>query len=151
MKASLLKNIRHPESEKRTGKINYKIVTFIVCLFMSVFLWLMNTLSKKYTEAIDFRVQYQHLPQDKKLYPSSESVSVKVTSSGFGIVAYTLGLKEPLLNIDASQFRHRDNRYIYLLNGKTHIEKIEEQLSDQIKVIDITPDTLFLNTTQTQD
>jgi hypothetical protein len=111
----------------------------------------MNTLSKKYTDTITFQVQYQHLPQDKKLYPSAPSVTVKVISSGFNIAAYTFGIKEALLNVDAGQFKHKDNQYLYSLENKTHIDKLEDQLGDEMKVVDISPDTLYLRTTQTQD
>ena len=151
MKASLLKTIRHTNGESRRSRINYKILTFIVCFVISAFLWLMNTFSKKYTDTITFQVQYQHLSQDKKLSPSAPSVNVKVISTGFNIVAYTFGIKEALLNIDAGQFKHKDNQYLYSLENKNHIDKLEDQLGDEIKVVDVSPDTLYLRPLQTQD
>jgi hypothetical protein len=148
MRASLLKNLRHPENESRRSRINYKIVTFTTCLVIACFLWLMNSLARKYTENLNFVVQLQNLPQDKKLSPSSGILSVKLTTTGFTILTYKWGLKEPNINMDFSQFRHKDNRYQYIMNTKTHIEKIEEQFGEDVKVVDIAPDTLFLNTTQ---
>jgi len=151
MKASLLKTIHSGKGESRRSRINYKILTFFVCIVIAIFLWLMNSLSKKYTDTITFQVQYQHLPQDKKLYPSTPSVNVKLTTSGFNLVAYTFGIKEALLNIDAGQFRHKDNQYLYSLENKTHIDKLEDQLGDQMKVVDVSPDTLYLRFTPTQE
>jgi hypothetical protein len=148
MKASLLKTIRNPEGENRRSRINYKIITFLVCIVISFFLWLMNMLGKKYTDTLTFHVQYLHLPQDKKLYPSTETVNLKVSTSGFNIAAYTFGIKDPFLNIDAAQFRHKENQYLYSLDNKSHMEKIEEQLGDQMKVVDAAPDTLYLRSTQ---
>jgi hypothetical protein len=148
MKASLLKT-RHSNGESRRSRINYKILTFLMCLVIAGFLWFMNMLSKKYTDTITFQVQYQHLPQDKKLSPSSATVNVKVVASGFNIAAYTFGIKEALINFDAAQFRHKDNQYLYSLENKTHLEKMEEQLGD-MKVIDVAPDTLYLRPIPTQ-
>ena len=148
MKASLLKT-RHSRNEGRKSRINYKILTFSVCLVIAGFLWLMNTLSKKYTDVITFQVQYQHLPQDKKLTPSAQTVTVKLTATGFNIAQYTFGIKEALLNFDAGQFRHKDNQYLYSLENKNHLEKVEEQLGEQMKVMEISPDTLFLRPAQT--
>lgn len=151
MKASLLKTIRHPEHETRKSRINYKIFTFLVCIVISFFLWLMNVMAKKYTDTLTFHIQYQHLPQDKKLFPSAETVNLKVNTTGFTIAEYTFGIRDPFLNIDASQFRHKENQYLYSFENKTHIEKLEEQLGDQIKIIEVIPDTLFLRLTPTQD
>ncbi len=148
MKASLLKT-RHSRSEGRKSRINYKILTFSVCLVISFFLWFMNSLAKKYTDTITFQVQYQHLPGDRKLTPSTQTLNIKVTATGFNIAEYTFGLKEALLSFDAGQFRHRDNQYIYSLENKNHLEKLEEQLGEQIKVVEVTPDTLFLRPLQT--
>jgi len=150
MKASLLKTIRKPGETKRSG-LNAKVITFIVCIVLSTFLWFMNVLSKKYTYSIPFQVQYLHLPQDKKLYPSNESVSIKVNASGFNIMAYKLGIKERFINVDAASFKHKNSEYLYALQSTTHQEKIEEQLGEQMKVLDISPDTLYLSPTQPQN
>ena len=140
MKTSLLKTIRQPDDNKKSGKLNYKVVTFSVCLVLSAALWFMNMLSKKYTETLTFYIKYEHLPQDKKLYPSSDTVHVKVNSTGYRLAAYKLGIDDPILKIDAASFRHS----LYSLTNRNHVEKLEEQLTEDIKVIDVSPDTLYL-------
>lgn len=148
MKASLLKT-RHSRGEGKKSRINYKILTFSVCLVIAFFLWLMNAMSKKYTDTITFQVIYQHLPKDKNLTPSAQTVNVRLTATGFNIAEYTFGFKEALLNFDAGQFRHKDNMYLYSFENKNHLEKLEEQLGEQIKIMDVSPDTLFLRPQQT--
>jgi hypothetical protein len=140
MKTSLLKTIRQPDGDKKSGKLNYKLVTFSVCFVLSIALWLMNMLSKKYTESLTFYIKYQHLPTDKKVYPSSDTIHVKVSSSGFRLMAYKLGINDPTLKIDVSSFHHN----MYSLTNHNHTEKLEEQLTEDVKVIDISPDTLYL-------
>jgi hypothetical protein len=142
MKTSLLKTIRQPGDKEKTGKLNYKVVTFFICLLLSIGLWILNVLSQKYTESLTFYIKYQHMPQDKKLYPSSDTLHLKVTSSGFRLMSYKLGIDDRSIKIDASNFRHS----MYSLTSKTHSEKIEEQLTEDVRVVDISPDTLFLRT-----
>lgn len=151
MKASLLKTIRQGGSENRRNRINYKIITFLVCLAISCFLWIMNMLSKKYTETISFHLEYKNIPKNKNLSPATSLMNVKVTSSGYDIAAYTFGIKGALLNIDASQFRHRGNYYFYSLDNKEHIEKIEDQLGENMRVVEVDPDTLYLQPPQEQN
>lgn len=140
MKTSLLKTIRQPDDNKKSGKLNYKVVTFSVCLLLSAAFWFMNMLSKKYTETLTFYIKYDHLPQDRKLYPSSDTIHLKVSSTGYRLTAYKLGIDDPVLKIDASSFRHN----LYSLTNHNHQEKLEEQLTEDIKLIDVSPDTLYL-------
>jgi hypothetical protein len=143
MKTSLLKTIRQPGEEKK-GKLNYKVVTFIGCLLLATALWFMNALSKKYEEPITFFINYQNLPTDadKKLYPSSATLQMRVNASGFRIMAYKLGITEASINLDANQFRHN---YYYALNTAKHVEKLQEQVGDAVRILNVAPDTLFLH------
>jgi hypothetical protein len=47
--------------------------------------------------------------------------------------------------MDAAQFKRRGNQYYYTLSNHIHAEKIEEQLGEEMKVLDMSPDTLFIN------
>jgi hypothetical protein len=139
MKTSLLKNIRQGGNTKG-GKFNYKVITFISCLLLATALWFMNALSKNYDEPLKFYVSYENLPKDK--YPSSYTVQVKVNASGYRIMAYKLGINDPNIKLDASQFRH--NSY-YAFTAQKHIEKLQEQLGDAVQITGVLPDTLFLH------
>jgi hypothetical protein len=142
MKTSLLKNIRQQSENAKGGKFNYKVVTFFTCLLLATALWFMNVLSKKYDEPLKFYVSYENMPQDKKLYPSSYTVQIKVNASGYRIMAYKLGINDPTIKLDVNQFRHS---FYYAFTSQRHIEKLQEQLGDAIKINDISPDTLFLH------
>ncbi|MGP8215906.1 MAG: hypothetical protein ACLQQ4_10110 [Bacteroidia bacterium] len=143
MKASLLKNIRQAGDSSKGSKLNYKVVTFIMCLLLATILWFMNALSKKYDEPLKFYVNYENLPQGNKLYPSSYTVQIKVNTSGYRILAYKFGISDPTIKLDVNQFRHN---YYYAFTSQKHMEKLQEQLGDAVKINEITPDTLFLHT-----
>lgn len=150
MKTALLKTARHPGHDKNNLKLNRTVITFIVCLLISGFLWVMNSLSKKYTDTLTFHIRYQHLPTEKKVVPFSDAVSIKLTTTGYRLLTYKLGIKEMLINVDANAFRHKDNQYIYNLQNQFHQDKIREQLGEQTDLMEISPDTLFLRPASSQ-
>ena len=153
MKASLLKLQRRKAKPQRGPKSNFRVVVFAICVVVSFGFWLMNMLSKKYTQSILFYIQYQHMPAS----PSgnkmnvTDTMRIKVTTSGFRLTGYKFGIFEKLIIVDASQFHHKDNQYYYTLNNHIHEEKIEEQLGEEVKILDITPDTLYIRPSPTPD
>ncbi len=144
MKASLLKLHRRKEQADGKRKSNYRIVVFSICFLISFAFWLMNMLSKKYTESFVFYIQYQHLPKQANQLATTDTMRIKVNTNGYRVMGYKLGIFDKFIKLDASQFRHRENQYYYTLTNRIHAEKVEEQLGDEVKVLDITPDTLFI-------
>ncbi|HTB31973.1 MAG TPA: hypothetical protein VK808_08115 [Bacteroidia bacterium] len=147
MKASLLKLQRRKTRPEKGPKSNYRIAVFSVCLLISAGFWLMNMLSKKYTESIIFYIQYEHLPQSGNRISATDTMRIKVNMNGYRVLGYKFGVLDRFIKIDATQFRHRDNMYFYTLSNRLHAEKIEEQLGEEIKVLDIAPDTLYIRPT----
>jgi len=119
-------------------------MVFSICVVISFGFWLMNMLSKKYTQSLVFYIQYEHLPQAGKQMSVTDTMRIKVTTTGFRLTGYKFGIFDKLVIIDATQFRRKDNQYYYTLTNHIHAEKIEEQLGEEVKVLDITPDTLYI-------
>lgn len=145
MKVSLLKILRKKEQTEGRPKSNFRVAVFSICVLISFIFWFMNMLSKKYTESLVFYIQYQHLPQSLSRFNSTDTMRIKVTTNGYHILGYKLGVYDKILRIDAAQFRHKGNQYYYTLTNHIHTEKIEEQLGEDVKMLDITPDTLFIS------
>lgn len=145
MKVSLLKILRRKQLPGERPKSNYRVVVFSVCLVISFALWFMNMLSKKYTESIVFYIQYQYLPQPAHKLNLTDTMRLKITTSGYRIVGYKFGIFDKFIKIDATQFRHHGTQYYYSLTNHLHTEKIEEQLGEDVKMLDVAPDTLFIS------
>jgi len=150
MKASLLKLQRRKTKPEGRPKSNYRVVGFSICLFISFAFWLMNMLSKKYTESMVFYIEYQHLPQPGNRISATDTMRIKVNTTGYRILGYKLGIFDKFINIDAGQFRRKDNQYFYTLTNHLHTEKIEEQLGEEVKMTDISPDTLYIRPVEPQ-
>ena len=144
MKASLLKLHRRKEQAEGKRKSNYRIIVFSICFLVSLAFWFMNMLSKKYTESLVFYIQYQHLPQPANTVTATDTMRIKVNTNGYRVLGYKLGVLDRFVKIDGSQFRHREKMYYYTLTNHLHAEKVEEQLGEEVKVMDISPDTLFI-------
>ena len=91
-----------------------------------------------------FYIQYEHLPQGGNHMSVTDTMRIKVTTTGFRLTGYKFGIFDKFIKIDATQFKHKENGYYYSLGNRVHAEKIEEQLGEDMKVLDITPDTLYI-------
>ncbi len=142
MKVSLLKLLRkeRPEGHLKSG---YRLAGFSICVFISLAFWFMNMLSKKYTQSLVFYIQYEHLPQSGSY--TTDTMRIKATASGYRLTGYKFGILDKVIKMDAAQFKRRGNQYYYTLSNHIHAEKIEEQLGEEMKVLDMSPDTLFIN------
>jgi hypothetical protein len=150
MKVSLLKLLRRKKQPDGHPKSNHQVVGFSICILVSFAFWFMNMLSKKYTESLVFYIQYQHLTQSENKVTTTDTMRIKITTSGYRLTGYKFGFLDKLIKIDATQFRHKGNQLYYTLANHLHAEKIEEQLGEEMKVLDISPDTLFISPVQPQ-
>jgi hypothetical protein len=107
-------------------------------------------LSKKYTQSLVFYIQYTHLPQPVNSVKTTDTMRIKVITSGYRVLGYKFGVLDKFIKIDAAQFRHKGNQYYYTLTNHAHDERIEEQLGEDVKMLDILPDTLFIRPVEAQ-
>lgn len=150
MKVSLLKILRRKDQPDGHPKSNHRVVGFSICVLVSFAFWFMNMLSKKYTESLVFYIQYQHLTQSENKVTTTDTMRIKVSTSGYRVIGYKFGVLDRFIKIDATQFRHKGNQFFYTLTNHIHTEKIEEQLGEDVKLLDISPDTLFISPVEPQ-
>lgn len=145
MKSPLSKNIDEGK-EKEGVRINKRLVTFIFCLLLSSFFWIMMSLSKGYSIEVKFPVNYINFPNDKVVANRlPETVDIEIKSTGFNLFFYKLNqqLDTVLIDIkDAKQLATINN--FYILPNK-RIEKIAGQFNNEIKIMKVYPDTIILN------
>ena len=79
----------------RNKLLNRKVTTFLLCLVIASFFWLINALNGNYTKTITVPLKFINLPSDRVLaneLPKSFNVDIKAT----GIKLLFLTLKENL-------------------------------------------------------
>lgn len=121
---------------------------FLVCLLVAGFLWVLTSLTRPYKVYVEFNLQYTNLGHfGIKEASLPESISVELEDYGYNIVGYRYNNKSHTVLIDFNDYRiyknfRRAESYI-LLNS--HPELVSHQLSNEVKILKIDPDTIFLS------
>lgn len=127
-----------------------KAFVFLVCLALSSFLWLMSSLEKHYTSRISIPVRYVEFPKDRQLAGQLPSqLDLVVDAYGYTLLSYKLRLafSPVLLNVSElvdNAFVNGSN-YRYTIFTVNHKEEIEKQISSEIRILSIKPDSLVFN------
>lgn len=143
---NLLSHITNTKEGKAPTKRNKKLVVFIVCVFVSMFFWLMMSLSKEYIMTFTFPVNYVNMPKDKVLANQlPPSIDIQVKATGFNILNYKFKTKQKNVLVDLNDAKplSQKNRFFILTNSR--IDKLKIQFSSSINLINVNPDTIYLN------
>ncbi len=127
-------------------KLNRKLGIYIVCLLLSCLLWVLITLSDRYETEIIFPVTYTAIPKSKVVTNKlPKTITARVNAGGFNLLWYKIkGKGEPItFEIPSSKLREVNGNNYTLSNNR--IEKISAQLGPKIKVLHISPDTIFID------
>ncbi|MBS3770035.1 MAG: YbbR-like domain-containing protein [Bacteroidales bacterium] len=137
----------------KASKYREELSVFLVFLIISTVLWFLNELEDDYVTGIRYPVQYDDFPEDKILVGDLPSaLQLKVRGQGFQILEYKLArnLSPLMLQVDSydlkSQGRESSLKY-YIPTGSIR-SRITQQLSPNMEVLEIVPDTLFFEFTE---
>jgi hypothetical protein len=125
-------------------------VVFIICVFIASALWLAGNLGKKYETTVSVPIQYTNLPKNKVLInqPSSK-VSLMVEGHGFTLLRHKIQLTINPINFNVNLFTSNmmeiNESTTYTLDLKKYIPQISKQISADITIIDILPETIEFN------
>ncbi len=142
-KTNSIKDLFNPRNKE-------KIITFLVCLGLSFFLWFLNALEKHYTDRIIVPVHYVNLPINKKSSGRlPQKLDMTVNATGYTILQHKLRLlvSPLLLDVDELTNHNLDSKYIskYPIATNNHKEEIARQISSDMEIISIRPDTIYFN------
>lgn len=145
MKTNLLKLFRR-STDGGNVRLNRKLITFLICVSLSVFFWFITTFSKDYNSTITFPVTYLNIPKTKVVVNHlPENIDVEINASGFTILYYKLRNTTQSIRIDLKELRAFKDAPGYYFAVNNRLEKIGRQFGSKIKVLKIVPDTLFVN------
>ena len=124
------------------------VFVFMIFLFLSTVFWFMNALQKNYTTIVEYPVKFTNIPKgyilkDRKV----KELSLKVNAEGFNILRYHLSNSVIPLSIsvkEMNEFKDQKRSGFYILTSK-YFKSIDGQLSNGMKLLGISPDTLFIN------
>jgi hypothetical protein len=140
-------NARHNQH-----KVNFrkKLSVFLLCLLLSVLMWLFIKLTRDYTVDFHFAIEYRNYPKNLVLTETPDSVlSVGVNAKGFELISarYLHGSRHLLVDIKDIRIHHNQGGYYAHLATSLLIQQISLQLPASKTIAFISPDTLTLRFT----
>jgi hypothetical protein len=126
---------------------NGKAFVFLVCLGLSAFLWFLNALEKHYTDHITVPVKYINIPKDKDLIGKlPDKFEITVDAFGYTLLQHKLSLAFSPIFLDVNELTNNnlENRFMskFTISTNGHKEEFAKQISSEIEIINIRPDTI---------
>jgi len=127
---------------------NRRLGIFLIFLALSTIFWFLTQLEEVYVNNISYPVEYQDMPEDKIVVGNLPShMHLEIRAQGFKLLEYKFSNKlNPLIlhinsyNLHAQETEGSPRYYIVT---QTTTTRIAQQLSQNVEILDITPDTLF--------
>ncbi len=139
----LLDNLKDKEAAKKR-----KI--FFIFLILATIFWFLNALDGEYTTQIKYPIKFINLPKNKVLTSETiKYVDLKISASGYDILNIKSKIELNALIIDINrnklhQISEKDTFINFLLTG-TFLSQINKQVSQNIEVLAISPDSVIFN------
>ncbi len=123
-----------------------KMLVFSFFLASAIVIWLLNALSKDYTTEIKYPITYSKFPPEKILVSDvPDHLGLKVNAHGYALLSNKLSSRPIPLSFPISNFTMNkmpgDTTKFYILTRYAR-ERIERQLSGELELLEISPDTL---------
>ena len=132
--------------QKIKGKINHDFLTYLVFLLIAIVIWYLNALNKEITTDLKFAVRYTDLPEDRILTNTPpEYLTLTLTAQGFSLLKYRYGLNfyPVILEANYQTLRRKSNSsQEYFIITQSVFDRIASQLSSDIRLKQVAPDTL---------
>lgn len=105
-------------------------------------------MGKRYETTISMPIQYTNLPKNKVLVKAPPStIEIKMEATGFTLLRHQIKLTINPLNFNVKAFTNNlmtnANLNYYRVASDQFIPQFSRQVSSEIKLIDITPDSLY--------
>ncbi|MFZ4546015.1 MAG: CdaR family protein [Bacteroidales bacterium] len=142
--------IAQPTQQKETGRKEHRshprLIVFLVCLVISMLMWLFIELMKDYTDEIKYNITFVNAPKDLILTNSGDSIlKIGMNAQGFELLAAKYARQDHNLTIDLSTLKIRPTAegYMAYLPSAGIVSQLGSQIHFKTEITSIKPDTLF--------
>lgn len=133
---------------RNRARFNQRLVIFGFFILVSTLFWYLSKLSHEYSSTINYPIKFVHLPTGKVLVGTPpEKISLRVKAFGYTLLRYKMSAVMIPLEIDLQKTRTRlmkNSSTKLFINTSTLTKSISTQLSGDLILEDISPDTLFI-------
>ncbi len=130
-------------------RLNRRSVAFFLCLILSGLFWLLTSLSKEYVDEVAIPVSYENLPENLLIVNQAvDVVTAEVKGFGFDLLWHWLQFDKVQITVPANPASlpstKRGGEEIHYLLTQEKTGKVNSIGDEQLEVLRIYPDTLFL-------
>ena len=133
------------ETGRKEHRSHPRLIVFLVCLVISMLMWLFIELMKDYTDEINYNISFVNAPKDLILTNSGDSIlKIVMNAQGFELLAAKYG-QDHTLTIDLSTLKIRPSAegYMAYLPSAGIVSQLGSQIHFKTEITSIKPDTLF--------
>jgi len=122
-----------------------RLITFLFFVLISTGFWIVRSLGEQYETNVSYPVKYTNFPENKILIGEvPQKLELRIQANGFSILKSRLNLKLIPLRFDINSFALNNlGTDTFIIITETIKDILSEELA-QVKILDISPDTLFL-------
>lgn len=125
-----------------------RVAAYLICVAIATVFWFLNALSKIYTVKIVAPVEYVNLPNNKTLASNlPENFEMTVRAHGFTILRRKLIFLFGPLSFNVNEMTNNrmleNKKTSFAFPTRQFLTELSYQLSNDLEVVSITPDTLF--------
>ena len=134
------------ETGRKEHRSHPRLIVFLVCLVISILMWLFIELMKDYTDDIKYNVTFINAPKNLILTHSGDSViSIGMSAQGFELLAakYAHKLRELTIDLSTLKISPNGDSYMAYLPSAQIVEQLGTQIRFEKQITYIKPDTLF--------
>ena len=127
---------------------HHKLITFLFFVIVSTCFWFVRSLGQQYETNVTYPVRYTDFPENKVLISDvPQKLILRVRASGFSILKCRLNLNLIPLRFNVNSYAmNNSGKDTYVVITGNIRDMLSEEL-DQVKILSISPDTLFFRLT----
>ncbi|MCB2195183.1 MAG: hypothetical protein KQH79_04950 [Bacteroidetes bacterium] len=136
--------------KKRNFKADRRLMIFLFFVVLSTIFWFLNQLEDEYVSDITLPVRYTNFPNNKILVNElPDHLDLRVRAHGYKLLEYKISNKflPFAINVNSLTLRmHSQSSYAKFFSRTALLaDKIEDQLSSELEIVSISPDTLYFD------
>jgi hypothetical protein len=133
--------------KRKVEKFRTQLYVFLVCLGISVFLWILVHLSKEYFYTTDYKLNYTHIPWNLKMASCSDSViNLTIRLQGYEFFSeqfFRRRKRETDVSLKGIKMKTTGEQFTGYVLTRGIARNIAEQTSYPLEIFATSPDTIF--------
>ncbi len=123
-----------------------KLLTFVVCLLIATFLWVINALNRNYNRFVYIPVKYINLPKSRVITGElPQQIQTEIKASGAKLLFIRFKQKQREITLDVDALTRKKTGKIVAISSQYLLGNISKFLNTEVELIKLRPDSIYFN------